>query len=38
MQDEKPPFLNTWTNVYLLLVTVLVLVIIALYFITQYFL
>jgi hypothetical protein len=38
MQDEKPPFLNTWTNVYLLLVAVLVLVILALYFITQYFL
>ncbi len=38
MQDEKPPFLNTWTNVYLLLVIVLLLVILALYFITQYFL
>lgn len=38
MQEEKPPFLKTWTNVYLLLIVVMVLVILFLNFVTQYFL
>ncbi len=38
MREEKPPFLKTWTNVYLLLVVVLIIVILFLYFVTQYFL
>lgn len=38
MQEEKPPFLKTWRNVYLLLVVVLGLFILFLYSVTHYFL
>lgn len=34
---ERPPFLGTWTNVYIMVVTVLVLVITGLYLFTKYF-
>jgi hypothetical protein len=37
MNEEKPPILKTWNNVYSLLIGVLVAVIIGMYFFTQYF-
>ena len=37
MQEEKPPFLKTWTNIYLLIVVVLVAIIISLTYFTKYF-
>lgn len=37
MEDEKPPFLHSWRNVYLLVVAVLVVIIIGLNFFTNYF-
>jgi hypothetical protein len=37
MPKEKPPFLNTWVNIYLLVIGVLVVLILFLYFFTGYF-
>ena len=37
MEQEKPPILGTWKNVYSLVVIVLVLVISMLYYFTQHF-
>ncbi|HYG17198.1 MAG TPA: hypothetical protein VEC12_15685 [Bacteroidia bacterium] len=36
-EEENPPILKTWNNVYALVVGVLVVVIISLYIFTQYF-
>jgi hypothetical protein len=36
MPDEKPPILKKWSNVYLLVIVVLVLMIIFLYAFTNY--
>ena len=35
--EEKPPILGTWTNLYLLLAGVLVVLIILFYFFTKHF-
>lgn len=35
--SERPPFLGTWTNVYALVIGVLILVITGLYFFTKNF-
>jgi len=37
MEDEKPPILGSWRNLYLLLAGVLVFIIVSLYFFTKYF-
>lgn len=37
MSEEKPPILKTWTNLYALVIGVLVIVIVVLYLLTQYF-
>lgn len=36
-EEEKPPILKSWRNVYALVIGVLVMIIIALYFFTQHF-
>ena len=36
-EEQKPPMLGTWKNVYALVIGVLVVVIISLYIFTQYF-
>lgn len=36
-KDEKPPFLNTWGNVYVLVVGTLVVLIILFYLFTKHF-
>lgn len=38
MKEEKPPFLSSWRNVYLLLIVVLILLILGLNSLTNYFL
>jgi hypothetical protein len=37
MEEEKPPFLKSWRNVYLLVVLVLVVQIVVYYLFTKYF-
>jgi len=37
MQQEPSPILKTWRNVYALVIGLLVVIIIALYFLTDYF-
>lgn len=36
-EKEKPPFLKTWKNVYLLVIAVELLIVLFLYAFTQYF-
>lgn len=36
-ENESPPFLKNWRNVYVLVIAVEVVIIVALYFFTQYF-
>jgi hypothetical protein len=37
MPDEKPPILKTWSNLYLLVIAVLVVIILFLYAFTNFF-
>jgi hypothetical protein len=37
MEEEKPPILNSWRNLYALVIGVLVVIIVLLYCFTQYF-
>jgi hypothetical protein len=37
MPHEKPPILNTWTNIYLLVIGFLVVIIVFLYLFTGFF-
>lgn len=37
MEEEKPPFLNEWKNIYAFIAVVLAIIIILLYFFTKYF-
>ena len=37
MEDEKPPILKTWKNLYTLVIAVLVVIVVLLYFFTKHF-
>lgn len=37
MEDEKPPLLKTWKNLYILVTVTLIVIVVLLYFFTKHF-